>query len=253
AAGRRLDVLVKIDVGFHRCGMDPDAPGVVDRIRQVADLAGLRFLGLLSHAGHGYGAGSVDELRAIAEREAQVLNGLAARLRDLSVPVEEVSVGATPTSRFIEIQKGVTEMRPGNYVFFDRTQAGLDAARLDQCALHVVATVVSRPAPSRVIVDAGSKVLTSDAVRGFGQQAGHGLVYPSLEATEPDRSIVIERLSEEHGVARVPAACPLRIGDRVRILPNHSCVVTNLADELLLVDGAAVVDRLPVAARGKVR
>jgi D-serine deaminase-like pyridoxal phosphate-dependent protein len=162
-----------------------------------------------------------------------------------------LSVGATPTSRFIEIQKGVTEMRPGNYVFFDRTQAGLEAARLDQCALHVVATVVSRPAPARVVFDAGSKVLTSDGVRGFGQQAGHGLVYPSLDATEPDRSIVTERLSEEHGVARVPASCPLRIGDRVRILPNHACVVTNLADELTLVESGAVVEYLPVAARGR--
>jgi D-serine deaminase-like pyridoxal phosphate-dependent protein len=82
-------------------------------------------------------------------------------------------------------------------------------------------------------------------------QAGHGLVFPSLDAGQPDPSIVIERLSEEHGVARVQGSCPLRIGDRVRILPNHSCPVANLTDELLLVEGLDIVDRLPVAARGR--
>jgi D-serine deaminase-like pyridoxal phosphate-dependent protein len=142
-------------------------------------------------------------------------------------------------------------MRPGNYVFRDRTQVGLGAATLDQCALGVVTTVVSRPASARVVFDAGSKMLTSDPLRGFGATRGYGLVFPSLEADTPDPSIVIERLSEEHGVARVLPSCPLKVGDRVRILPNHSCPVTNLADELLLVEGTAVVDRLPVAARGR--
>jgi D-serine deaminase-like pyridoxal phosphate-dependent protein len=251
AAGRKASVLVKVDVGFHRCGVSPDAPDVSSTIRRIAGLPGLDFLGLLSHAGHGYGAGSVEELLQIAKRESEILNRLASDLRTSGRPVEEISVGATPTARFIEAQQGVTEMRPGNYVFFDRTQAGLESARLDQCALHVIATVVSRPAPTRVIFDAGSKVLTSDGLRGFGMRAGHGLVYSSLDAGVPDPSIVIERLSEEHGVARVQPSCPLRPGDRVRILPNHSCVVTNLADELLLVEGTAIVDRLPVAARGK--
>jgi D-serine deaminase-like pyridoxal phosphate-dependent protein len=78
------------------------------------------------------------------------------------------------------------------------------------------------------------------------------MVFSSLGATAPDSSIVLERLSEEHTTVRVPAACPLRIGDRVRIVPNHACVVTNLMDELLLADGDAVVDRLPVAARGRI-
>ena len=251
AAGRKLAALVKVDVGFHRCGVNPEASDVLDTIRRIAELPGIEFRGLLSHAGHGYHAGSTEELLTIAKAEAEILNRLAADIRNAGQPVEEVSVGATPTARFIEAQKGVTEMRPGNYVFFDRTQAGLGSARLDECALHVVATVVSRPAPNRVVVDAGSKVLTSDGVRGFGQATGHGLVYPSLDPAEPDRSIAIERLSEEHGVMRVERSCPLRIGDRVRILPNHSCVVTNLADELLLVEGDRIVDRLPVAARGK--
>jgi D-serine deaminase-like pyridoxal phosphate-dependent protein len=251
-AGRRLDVMVKVDVGFHRCGVDPQSPRVVDTIRGVSDLAGVRLLGLLSHAGHGYHATSEEELAAIADREIAILTTLAARVRDAGVDVGEISVGATPTARFITRQRGATEMRPGNYVFFDRTQIGLGAARLDDCAFWVVSTVVSRPAPTRINFDAGSKTLTNDGVRGFGTQVGHGLVCRDLENPTPDPSIVIERLSEEHATARVSADCPLAIGDRVRILPNHSCVVSNLMDELLVVEGTAVVDTLAVAARGRI-
>jgi len=251
AAGRQLDVLVKVDVGSHRCGIDPDSPRALDIVRDVAGLAGLRFRGLLSHAGHSYLAGSAAELEAVARQEIEILGHLASRAREAGVEVAEISVGATPTARCIGDQHGVTEMRPGNYVFFDRTQVGLGAAALEDCAMMVLSTVVSRPAPTRVIFDAGSKTLTSDGARGFGAHPGHGLVFPSLATRTPDPAIVIERLSEEHATAQVPASSPLKPGDRVRILPNHSCVVTNLADELLLVEGSTIVDRLPVAARGR--
>jgi D-serine deaminase-like pyridoxal phosphate-dependent protein len=251
AAGRSLDVLVKIDVGFHRCGLDPAAPAVVDTIRQIAALPGLAFRGLLSHAGHAYGAESSEALAMMAADEATILGSLAAALRDAGVEVEELSVGSTPTARFIGRQQGVTEMRPGNYVIFDRTQVGLGAATLDDCAMSVVSTVVSRPSATRVVFDAGSKTLTSDTARGFGSHPGHGLVFPSVAASTPDESIVIERLSEEHAVARVEVSCALRPGDRVRILPNHGCPVMNLADELVLVEQGTVVGRLRVDARGK--
>ena len=250
-SGHRLDVLVKVDVGFHRCGVDPDTPHALDVVKGVSDLSGLAFRGLLSHAGHSYGAASSHDIAEIADREIGILRSLASRAREAGVEIAEISVGSTPTSRFIGIQKGATEMRPGNYVFYDRTMVGLGATDLDGCAMSVIATVVSRPAASRVIFDAGSKTLTSDAVRGFGAPTGYGVVYPDLEATRPEGSIAIERLSEEHAVARVLATCTLKPGDRVRILPNHACVVTNLASELLLVDGLKLVDRIPVEARGK--
>ena len=251
-ARRRLDVLVKVDVGFHRCGVDPDSPTVIDRIRAIGDLAGVRLLGLLSHAGHGYHASSEDELAGIAAREIEILRSLAGRLRDAGAVVQEISVGATPTARFITRQHGVTEMRPGNYVFFDRTQAALGAASLDDCALWIVSTVVSRPAATRVILDAGSKTLTNDGIRGFGAHVGHGLVFRDVEAPAVDRAIVLERLSEEHATARVPVDCPLEPGDRVLILPNHACTVTNLMNELLVVEGTTIVDTWPVAARGRI-
>jgi D-serine deaminase-like pyridoxal phosphate-dependent protein len=255
AAGRTLDVLVKVDVGFHRCGIDPADQGAAAFVERVAALPGLRFRGLLSHAGHGYHAGSEAELEAVASTERDLMVGLAEAVRSRGVAVDEVSVGATPTARFSARLPGITEMRPGNYVYLDRTQAGLGAARLSDCALFVTATVVSTPAPDRVILDCGSKTLSSDQARGFAAAPGHGLVFRSGDDA-PDPGLVIERLSEEHATVRVRSGAarpPLEPGDRVLVLPNHSCVVSNLVDEVLLVDGDNVLERLPVAARGKIQ
>lgn len=252
-AGRTLDALVKVDVGFHRCGIDPDAPGAVAFTGRVAALPGLRLRGLLSHAGHGYHAHSEDELRTIAATEARMLNDLACAARKAGIDVEEVSVGATPTARFSMGQPGLTEMRPGNYVYFDRTQVALGAATIDDCALTVLATVVSRPAADRIILDCGSKTLSSDAARGMTPPAGYGAVFTDLRATRPDERLLVERLSEEHAVVRVTAgSVGLEPGDRVRVLPNHACVVSNLVDEIQLVDGLHVVETLTVEARGRI-
>jgi len=254
AAGKQLDVLVKVDVGFHRCGINPSAADAADRVAFVATLPGLNFRGLLSHAGQAYHAGSEMELEYMAVREAEMLRDLAERATALGVTIEEISVGSTPTSRFIEKQMGQpfapTEMRPGNYVFLDRTQTGLGAATLDTCAMFIVATVVSRPAPDRVILDCGAKTLALDGARGFTALPGHGLVI--LPDGTPDPTLLIERLSEEHATVKATAPTRLEIGDRVRVLPNHSCVVTNLMDELVLADGSAVAGRIKVAARGRI-
>lgn len=253
AAGATLDVLVKVDVGFHRCGIDPAGDSAVDFVRQVAALPGLRLVGLLSHAGHSYQATSVDDLAAIARAERDCLDDLARRARGVGVAIDEISVGATPTARFSVREAGITELRAGNYAYFDRTQVALGSAPIERCALTVVATVVSKPAPGRLVLDSGSKTLTSDRARGFTPLDGHGLVFADLEAREPDPSLSIARLSEEHAVVTVQSgASPLEPGDRVRVLPNHSCVVSNLVDHVHLVEGLRVIDRLPVAARGRI-
>lgn len=254
AAGRRLDVLVKVDVGFHRCGIDPDAEGAVDFIRRVARADGLNLVGLLSHAGHAYHARSEAELADIARAEAGRLARLAAAARDAGVDLPEISVGATPSLRYSLQQDGLTELRPGNYVYFDRTQVGLGAARLDDCALTVLATVVSRPAPERIVLDCGSKTLSSDLARGFQPLAGYGAVFTGLDASALDEDLYVERLSEEHAVVLTRGGqTRLRPGDRVRVLPNHACVVSNLVECLALVDGVDVVEMLPVDARGMIQ
>ena len=248
--GRTLDVLVKVDVGFHRCGIDPGSPDAPDTLRTISALPGLRFRGLLSHAGHGYGAASELEMEGVAAAEAKLLRDLASAS---GVTCDEVSVGATPTARFSVQQHGITELRPGNYAYFDRTQVGLGAATWNDCALTVLARVVSRPARDRVILDSGSKTLTNDGARGFSAMPGYGVVMRDLAAAEPDPSLLIERLSEEHATVRVvEGETTLVTGALARIVPNHSCVVSNLVDQVWLVDGEQVVERMAVAARGRI-
>lgn len=253
-AGREVDVLVKVDVGFHRCGIDPDRPDAADFVARIADLPGLRFRGLLSHAGHGYAATTEEHVRTIAEAEARALDVLARAVRAKGVDVPEISVGATPTVRYSLGQKGLTELRPGNYIYFDRTQVALGAADWDDCALTVLARVVTKPAADRIILDSGSKTLTNDLARGFTPAPGYGAVLRSVTGHQaPDESLVVERLSEEHANVRVTTgAHALEPGDLVRIVPNHSCVVSNLVDAAWLVDGARVGERLEISARGRI-
>jgi D-serine deaminase-like pyridoxal phosphate-dependent protein len=250
AAGKSVDVLVKVDVGFHRCGIDPALASAPATVRDIASLPGLRFRGLLSHAGHGYNAASDADMQRIAVDEARTLRDLAARS---GVACEEISVGATPTARHSVKERGITELRPGNYAYFDRTQVALGAAGLGDCALTVLARVVSRPTSDRVILDSGSKTLTSDGARGFVPAPGHGVVLKDLASVEPDSSLVIERLSEEHATVRASnGESALKTGALVRIVPNHSCVVSNLVDRIWLVDEDQVLTQLPVAARGRI-
>ena len=251
-AGSEVDVLVKVDVGFHRCGIDPAAQGAADFVARVASMPGLRFRGLLSHAGHAYAASSTEEAAAIAHVEAAALADLAARVRALGVPVEEISVGATPTARFSAREQGVTELRPGNYIYCDRMQVALGAATWDDCALSVLARVVTTHAPDRLILDCGSKTLTSDLARGPGNTAGFGTIMAALDSTAPDDSLAIERLSEEHAVVRASRPSHLEPGDLVRVIPNHSCVVSNLMDSVWLVDGDVVVEQMDISARGRI-
>jgi D-serine deaminase-like pyridoxal phosphate-dependent protein len=273
AAGTAVDVLVKVDVGFHRCGIDPGA-GALPFIRAVASLPGLRLRGLLSHAGQAYHASSEHHLRSIAEEEAASLQRLAGECRAAGVAIEEISAGATPTARFSLQQDGLTEYRPGNYVYFDRTQVALGAASLDDCALTISSRVVSKPAADRIILDSGSKSLTNDGARGFAPLIGFGALLapgpgsrePALRQAQgrPEQSrgagagnrlleeLLVERLSEEHATVRVSGGLTdLEPGDLVRILPNHSCVVSNLVDAAWLVAGDEVIEPLPIAARGR--
>jgi D-serine deaminase-like pyridoxal phosphate-dependent protein len=178
---------------------------------------------------------------------------ITGRARADGIDIGEISVGATPTLRFSVGQPGVTELRPGNYVYFDRTQVALGAASLDDCALTVLATVVTKH-DGRIILDCGSKTLTNDGARGISKAAGFGavLIGDGEAPRRIDESLLVERLSEEHATVKVLGSTKLEPGDRVRVVPNHSCVVSNLVDAVLLVEGERVIDTLPVAARGRI-
>ena len=177
AAGRTVDVLVKIDVGFHRCGIDPDprrrcrSSRLSQRCR-VCTCAGC----CRTPATRITRRPPTTCERSPRTKRGRCVRWPTPRARP-ACEIDELSAGATPTARFSLEQDGLTEYRAGNYVYFDRTQVGLGAATFDDCALTVLATVVSKPAADRIILDCGSKTLTSDGARGFSPLPGHGAVF----------------------------------------------------------------------------
>jgi D-serine deaminase-like pyridoxal phosphate-dependent protein len=229
SAGATIRVMVECETGAGRCGLANPAE-IVALAKYISGLEGLRFGGLMTYPAAG------KRLQAQQLFEAAIT---ACKAAGLDVPV--VSSGGSPDMWKGEGLAPVTEYRAGTYIYNDRALLSRDTATLDQCAMTVLATVVSRPTPDRAIVDAGSKALTSDLL---GLE-GHGMVLEHPEA-------VIYQLNEEHGLIDVSkCATPPNVGDRVHILPNHTCVVSNLFDRMFVVNDGRLVGALPVEARGK--
>jgi D-serine deaminase-like pyridoxal phosphate-dependent protein len=240
-----LDVYLKIDCGYHRCGVDPDGPALLEIVQRIGDHASLRFAGLLTHAGHSYHARGADALRAVATQEREVMRTAAARLAALGISVPIVSVGSTPSITHVDHLDGVHEVRVGNYAFFDATQATLGSCTFDDCVLTVLASVVHRDrVRGRVILDAGAIALSKD--RGaveLDPAAGYGRV---LDLDGTDLNVRVSSVSQEHGIVPVPDAALLErlpVGARLRVLVNHSCLTAAQFDAFLVHQGATVVDR----------
>jgi D-serine deaminase-like pyridoxal phosphate-dependent protein len=228
-AGRPLTVLIECDTGGGRCGVQVPAQALA-LARQIVMAPGLRFGGLMTYP----------PLNGVDKTEAWLQDAVAL-LTEAGLDVPVVSSGNTPDMWANGGNSIVTERRPGTYIYYDRFQVQQGAAGWDDCALTVLTTVVSRPTATRVVLDAGSKSLTSDLLG----QVGYGLVMGT--------DLAIKSLSEEHGVIEMAAASDWpRIGDRLRIIPNHVCVVSNLFDVVNLISGDRIVETLPVAARGRV-
>lgn len=246
-SGLTAPVFLKVDVGLGRCGVDPAGDAGVQLARLIAGTSGLQFAGLLSHAGHAYGAGTPAGIRSTARAERTAMTKLAERIRRTGLDVPAISVGSTPTLLANDGFDGLTEIRPGNYVFLDLTQVALGIATLADVALSVVATIVSCNR-THAIVDAGSKVLSSDrGPHGSDALTGFGLAFP-LGAPEGSAGMAVAKLSEEHGFI-AHGGKPPGIGTRLRIFPNHSCVVANLARTLWVYDSDGQLDELAVDAR----
>lgn len=244
SAGLRADVVIEVESGLERCGVLPGDAGPLAEL--VARCDGLCLRGVFTHAGQAYAATSQEELRTVARDEARAVVDAAESIRARGIVVDEVSVGATPTARLVAGEPGITEIRPGTYAFYDGQQVALGVVSPDRCALTVAATVISRPERDRAIIDGGSKTFgldrgahSSEIIPHYGQLLGH--------------EGVLARLSEEHGVLDIPATSLLQVGDRVRILPNHACTVSNLARVFIGIRGGWVDDVLPIEAAGGVR
>lgn len=240
--GMRLRVLVEVDVGLHRCGVQPDS--VVDFVRSINALPGLNLVGLFTYPGHVYAARSENEVEGIAAYECRLMRELTQRVAHLASVANWVSGGSSPTAPHYHPDCGLTEIRPGTYVFNDRTQLDRWSAKPNDCALTVLATVVSTPEPGRAVLDAGGKALASDLAPS---SPGHGVL-------REDNAAVLVRLNEEHGFLDLSQSqLKLRVGDKVEVIPNHCCATVNLHDEMLVVGGADIVETWRIAARGKLR
>ncbi|WP_112322187.1 D-TA family PLP-dependent enzyme [Oceanibium sediminis] len=227
-APKPLPVLVECDTGAHRCGVQTGEAAVA-LARHIDAQPGLVFGGLMTYPPVGREA---DVQAWLTDAKQQV------EAAGLEVPV--ISNGGSPGLWRAQDVPVATEYRIGTYVYNDRSLEALGVCTWDDCALTVLATVVSVPAGDRAVIDAGTKVLTSDLLGLDGH--GHVLGRPDIK---------VAGLSEEHGVL-LADTIGLRVGDRVRIVPNHACVVSNMVDEVQLVRGEETLGPEPVAARGKV-
>jgi D-serine deaminase-like pyridoxal phosphate-dependent protein len=242
-AGIDLDVWIEIDSGLDRCGVQPAEAPVLARAISAFD--SLRLTGMFTHAGQSYGASGPGEVEAIAAIETSSVVDAARATRALGIPVATVSAGSTPTARFLDGASGLTEMRPGTYVFYDDLQVALGTTTREHCALSVATTVVSRPTAGRAVIDAGSKTFGLD--RGAHSRS---LLKDFGRLEDADGALV--RLSEEHGVLDIPDDSPIAIGDRLRIVPNHVCSVSNLGRRFHGVRGRTVETIISIDASGGV-
>lgn len=240
-AGVEVGIRLEFDTGLRRCGL-PLEEAAIDIARKVYGLPNIRWEGISVYPGHIMGN------RAIREedipRENERLDKLYSLLDSAGIPYPLVSGGNTPAAFESHRFHGVTEIRPGTYVFNDRNTVDAESASFDDCAATVLTTVVSTSVPGRAIIDAGSKTLSADSLHsGEGKHHGYVLGHPEY---------ILEKLSEEHGHVAIPDGARVRLGDRVRVVPNHICTCMNLHDQVYLVSGDKVVERWKVAGRGKV-
>lgn len=242
--GQPVRLYIDVNTGLNRCGKEPGAE-TVELVKRMADLPGINIIGVMTHAGHAYGKTSREELLAVARHEAESLAMTKQMLRQEGIMIEEVSVGSTPTSKFITELGGIgiTEMRPGAYVFGDISQYVIGLIDESEFAMQVKATVVSKPREGTILVDAGSKTLTTDV---NPLRKGYGLVRGMDTA-------VIDRLSEEHGSIAIPDGTDVQIGDALFIVPNHCCTVTNLHNKLTGVRNGVFEKYIQVDARGQIQ
>ncbi|OCT10507.1 amino acid aldolase [Paenibacillus pectinilyticus] len=243
--GHTVQVRLEIDTGLRRTGvLYEQAPALA---AEIARLPHLRLTGIYTFRGALLDGKPTLDVAAAGWEEGQLMADLADRLRTAGIAIEDVSVGSTPTALYAAAVPGVTEVRPGTYVYQDRMQAQLGVCELEDCAGSVLVTVVSRPSADLAIVDGGSKTFATDVqpgtnplhLRGFGHI--HGL-----------DDAFLTRLSEEHGMLELgplAQAANLQVGDQLRIIPNHICSTVNLHNQVVMQRGDTF-ERLPVLARG---
>jgi D-serine deaminase-like pyridoxal phosphate-dependent protein len=237
--GDTFSVFIEIDSGAGRAGLPyPQLPGLLDIARALHAAPGVELAGVMTHAGHSYHQSTPDGIAAVAEQERQAVVGAADKLRAAGLPCPIVSAGSTPTATHSLNFSGLTEMRPGVYVFNDLDQEFIGSCGTGDLALSVLASVIGHyPHRNQMLVDAGALALSKDiSAQEFRPQVGYGTIVDA-----PAKDMAVVDCSQEHGFVGASEPIPfgnLPIGSRVRILPNHACITAAAYDRYYVVDSA---------------
>ena len=236
-----FDLWLKVDCGYHRAGVDPDDPASLDLALRSATSASVLLHGFLTHAGHSYQASTRDEILSIAFEEISVLQHFRRKFEDAGGRKGmAVSVGSTPTAAAVDSFEGADEVRPGNYVFFDAFQAAVGSSTLDDAAALVLTEVVGvYPSQNKIMVDAGALALSKDLGATHLGGRGYGVV---LDLNRQQLPLEIFSLSQEHGQVHAHRDHALSVGDRLLIVPNHSCLTAALFDRYYVIAEGKVID-----------
>jgi len=238
--GVRFSAFLKVDCGYHRAGVDPTTAESVQLVEQIKSSKHIQFKGILTHAGHSYHCRNREDIIAVARQERDVMVKFAARLKQQGIECETVSVGSTPTAVHAPDWQGISEIRPGNYAFFDKFQADVGACTLEQAAATVLTTVVAHyPQHNQMLIDAGALALSKDpGAIHLDEEIIYGAVlgYPFLK---------IFSISQEHGL--ITSEAPIvfdnfPVGSLLQIIPNHACLTAALFPKYHVVEKNRVVD-----------
>lgn len=243
AGGVSIGLLLEINTGYNRCGVDI-GPGAVELARKIAALPGTHFRGVMVYPG--YFLADQEKHSEMLAAEIQHLKEIVGLFQSAGVAIEVFSGGSTPSAYFTEKLPGVNEIRPGTYIYNDMNTVGTGACTLEDCAATALVTVVSTAVENRAMVDGGSKTFSSDLSR-TGVAGGYGRVVE-------DPAAVLARFNEEHGHLDIGRSTKkYRVGERLRVIPNHVCTMINMHDEVYGVRGDTVEVTWKVEGRGKLR
>ena len=251
-SGKTQHVWLKVDCGYHRAGVDPLHPLAEALVKHLTMSDSLVFDGILSHSGYAYSARSRAEMLAYANRERSTMVEFAQRMRHQGYNIPAVSIGSTPAMSVVETLDGVDEIRPGNYAFYDLTQVKIGSCTVADCALTVLASVIShQPGASYFVTDAGALALSKDPgpTHIEGDRAMGG-IFDDYERRLLHPTVALGSLSQEHGKAvatnpRELEGC-FEVGDRIRILEHHSCLTAANFDRYWVVKNDQVVEEWPI-------
>lgn len=239
-------VLLEIDTGLHRTGFDATGQEFLDAARILHDSPHAVLAGVLTHAGNSYDHDRPQDILRVAREERDGAVAAAERLRRAGIPCPTVSVGSTPTAVHVDHLDGVTEMRPGNYVFFDTFQWLIGSCERAAIGVSVLATVIAhKPDFQRLLIDAGGLALSKDlSPAAHGHDIGYGIVVGEDGRDLPGNAMRVVAVNQEHGFVECHGEMPfdsLPIGSRVRVLPNHSCMTAAAYPAYEVVDGGAEI------------